>query len=183
LSALLAAGAAAVLAGHAAAASVDKVSKELRSAVLQGIVDCRAMTDADARLKCYDAAAARLDAAEASGQVVVVDREQLRQARKEAFGLTLPSLDALARGSGKLAKAAMGEDADRITASVKQVSRRDDGRWVIVLETGAVWRQVDDESVEHPPHPQSTAEIRKAALGSYFMKLDGQRSIRVMRDR
>ncbi|HEX6865720.1 MAG TPA: hypothetical protein VF122_00670, partial [Caulobacteraceae bacterium] len=73
-----------LMAGSAQAASD-------RPPVLQAVVDCRAIADSSARLACYDAAAARLDEAEAKGDVVVLDREQRQQARREAFGFTMPS--------------------------------------------------------------------------------------------
>jgi hypothetical protein len=164
-----------------AASAAEKVSAQKRAQVLQAVVDCRPMTDANARLACYDAAAARLDEAEASGQVVVVDKEQARQVRREVFGLQLPSLDIFshaAKGPG-----AAVEDVDRVTEVVKTASRQADGRWVIELESGAVWRQIDASELANDARAGSKAEIRKAALGSFFMKIDGQPAIRVHRDR
>lgn len=164
-----------------AASAAGKISAQKRAQVLQAVVDCRPMTDANARLACYDAAAARLDEAEASGQVVVVDKEQARQVRREVFGLQLPSLDIFSRvtkGPG-----AAVEDVDRVTETVKSASRQADGRWVVELESGAVWRQIDASELANDPHPGSRAEIRQAALGSFFMKIDGQPGIRAHRDR
>ena len=169
-----------VLAGSAAAADHGAAAK--RAQVLQAIVDCRAMTDSTARLACFDAAAAKLDEAESSGQVVVVDKEQARQVRREVFGLQLPSLDIFNRAAGKAAATA-GEDVDRLTGTVASFGTNGDGRWVITLETGAVWRQVDDSRLYQPPRVGSKAEIRRASLGSYFLKIDGQPPIRVHRDR
>ncbi len=176
-------GAAAIAIAPAASAS-DKPSAKQRAAVLQAVVDCRPLTDPAARLKCYDDAAARLDQAEATGQVVVVDREQARQVRKEVFGLQLPSLDIFSHKSGGgVAEIAKGEDVDSITSTIKQVSQATDGKWIMVLDTGAVWRQIDTIVLERDPRPGSKAEVRRASLGSYFMKVDGQHSIRVHRDR
>lgn len=171
----------AIQASHAAAAG--KISAQKRAAVLQAIVDCRAMTDSTARLACFDAAAAKLDEAEATGQVVVVDKEQARQVRREVFGLQLPSLDIFSKTAKGPAAAGAAEDLDRITETVKLASRGLDGRWTIELESGAVWRQIVDADLAFDPHAGSKAEIRKGALGSFFMKLDGQPAIRVHRDR
>jgi hypothetical protein len=164
------------------APSADKPSKAKRAAALQAVVDCRPITDSGARLACYDAAAAKLDEAEAKGQVVVVDREQARQVRKEVFGLQLPSLDIFNLGGGGKG-VAQGEDVDRITATVKQAWRSGDGKWVVELDTGAVWRQLEDGDLARDPHPGSKAEIRKASLGSFFLKLDGQPAFKAHRDR
>ena len=176
---ILLAGAVA-FAGPALAAG--KPSKAQRAAVLQAIVDCRAMTDTTARLSCYDAAAAKLDEAEAAGQVVVVDREQARQVRKEVFGLQLPSLDIFNLGGGKGA-AAKGEDVDRLLATVKQATRQADGKWVLELDTGAVWRQIEDGYYGKDPRPGSKVEIKKGSLGSFMLKVDGQQAFKAHRDR
>ena len=162
------------------ASAADKVSAQKRAQVLQAIVDCRPMTDTNARLACYDAAAAKLDEAEASGQVVVVDKEQARQVRREVFGLQLPSLDIFSHATNGRAPV---EDVEKVSETVKSASRQVDGKWVVEMEGGAVWRQIDTNELAFAPHPGSKAEIRKAALGSFFMKLDGQPGIRVHRDR
>ena len=164
--------------------AADKPSSAKRAAVLQAIVDCRAMTDTSARLACYDAAAAKLDEAESSGQVMVVDREQAKQVRKEVFGLQLPSLDIFNLGGGKGAeRVAKGDEVDRLLATVRQASRAGDGRWTIELDTGAVWRQLEPVDLANDPRSGSKVEIKKGALGSFLMKIDGQPGFKAHRDR
>ena len=156
-----------------------------RAPELQAIVDCRAISDRDARLSCYDAAADKLDRAEASGQVVVVNREQVRSVRKDIFGLQLPSLDIFSAVTRKAPGGAGGasEDVDRLEGVVKTAWRGEGGHWMFELETGAVWRQIDDFQFANDPHAGSKVEIRKGALGSFIMKVDRQPSIKVHRDR
>jgi hypothetical protein len=169
--AFMAAGLVLAAAGGAQAASTDAG----RAAVLQAVVNCRAVSDTAARLACYDAAAARLDEAEAKGEVVVMDREQTRQARREAFGFTLPSLAIFERGDS--------EKMDRVTFKVARATEANDGTWTIELDAGAVWRQTDTERLSRRPKPGSTVEVRSASMGSYFMNVDGQRAIRVRREK
>ena len=69
-----------------------------RTAVSQAISDCRKLADRDARLDCYDKAANAFDEAQAQGQVVVVDRAQVREVKRQAFGFNMPSLNLFARG-------------------------------------------------------------------------------------
>lgn len=153
-----------------------------RAPELQAILDCRALTDRDARLNCFDAAAAKFDQAEATGQVVVVNREQVRTVRKDVFGLQLPSLDIFSSITRK-APGGAGEDLDRITAVVKTAWRGSDGTWNIELDNGAVWRQLDAFDLAKSPHPGSKVEIRRGSLGSFFMKVDGQPAFKAHRDR
>ena len=49
------------------------------------------------------------------------------------------------------------------------------------LEDGGVWAQTDNELIGHDPHRGSKVEIKKAAMGSFFMKIDGQRALRARR--
>ncbi len=151
-----------------------------RAAVLQAVVDCRKVQDAAQRVACYDAAVDKLDRAEAAGDVVVVDRAQAREVRRETFGLKLPSLDLFGHAAGDKADAA---DEDRITETVASVSKLPFGRWRLELKSGAVWSQVDDRTLFRAPHPGSTVEIRKGAFDGFFMKVDGQSAIKVSRDR
>ncbi|HEY9219426.1 MAG TPA: hypothetical protein VIO94_15365, partial [Phenylobacterium sp.] len=116
----------------------------------------------------------RLVEAEKTGDVVVVSRAQATAARRQAFGFSLPSLSIFDRG-------ARPEDVDRISTVAKSAYQNAAGKWVVVLEDGAVWEQIDSERVPRKPRSGSKVEIRKAALGSFFMNLDGQRAVRARR--
>jgi hypothetical protein len=146
-----------------------------RAAQLQGVIDCRKVAGPTERLACYDAATATLDAAEKAGEVVVVDRAQVREARRAAFGFNFQMPAFMTRD-------APPEELDRITATVDSARMDASGKWVIKLTDGAVWRQIDTKRIFKDPHHGSTVEIRTAALGSYFMKVDGQMQMRVRRD-
>ena len=170
----LAAGVAALAlagSGFAAAPAAPKV----RAAQLQAIVDCRQQAEPAARLACYDAATAALDAAEKAGDVVVVDRAQVQEARKAAFGFNFQMPTFMTGGEKP-------ERMDRITATVESARRDATGKWIIILTDGAVWRQTETKTMFRDPHKGSTVEIRTAAMGSFFMKVDGQSQIRVHRD-
>lgn len=168
---------AAALALGAAGVSQAAPNDAPRAAVLQAVVNCRTVADTAARLACYDAAAAQLDEAEAKGDLVILDRNQTQQARREAFGFSIPSFDLFSRD-------AQAEKLDR--ASFKVVRAWQSGpneQWVVELDSGATWRQIDTARLNRKPKAGSTVEIRSAALGSYFMNVDGQTAIRVKRDR
>jgi hypothetical protein len=65
------------------------------SPVIQRLKDCKAKPDDRERLACYDAVVPDLTSASQRGAVMVVDREQVRAARRQAFGFDLS-----ARGGG-----------------------------------------------------------------------------------
>ncbi|THD81732.1 MAG: hypothetical protein E7812_02635 [Phenylobacterium sp.] len=145
-----------------------------RAAAFQSVLDCRSVTDNTQRLACYDAAASRMGEAEAKGDIVVIDKAQAREAHREAFGLSLPSLDFISRAlnSGEM---------DQLQGVVKSARADAYGHWTVVLEDGAVWRQIAGE-LNRDPHAGSKVVINKAALGSFKMSVDGQANIKVHRD-
>jgi hypothetical protein len=171
---LAAAGLALMFAATAAHAA-PSVKAPSRAAVLQGLLDCRGKTDSAERLACYDAAASAMDQAEAKGDIVVVDREQARAVRKQAFGFTLPSLTMFERGEKP-------EEIDHVTAVIASARAAPDGKWVLRLEDGAVWRQIDGDPPHRDPKAGMKAEIKSASMGSYLISVDGQRSFRAHRD-
>ncbi|MEO8811684.1 MAG: hypothetical protein ABI376_02075 [Caulobacteraceae bacterium] len=168
------AAALALLAGGPALAA--KPAPPGAAPAVKAVLDCRAIVDGPARLACFDTAVAAMDTAQTTGDLVTLDKAQRRAARRQAFGLPLPSLAFLDRGERP-------EEADRIVARVAAARADPYGKWTITLDDGAVWRQIDDNLLPDGPHPGSTAVISRAALGSFFMKIDRQQAIRVHRDR
>jgi hypothetical protein len=149
-------------------------SKSQRAAIVQKLLDCKKIADSSERLACYDQSAAAFDQAEAKGDVVVIDREQAREVRKQAFGFTLPSISIFQKGEAK-------EDVDNYDGVVALARRDGGGHWVIKLEDGAVWAQVGVEELFKTPKPGMKVKIRKAALGSYMMVVENQGGFKARR--
>ena len=145
-----------------------------RSSVLKALADCRATTSDSARLACYDAAAARIEAAEKAGDVVVVDREQARAARRQAFGFNLPSLNMFKGGRDE-------EDLDNVPLTLERASR-EANRWVLRTTDGQVWRFTETKDLPRPPPKGSKMVVKRGAMGGYLMSIDGQTGIRVRRE-
>lgn len=159
-----------VLAGSGAGAA-DRAD---RAAVVQKLTDCRRIADNTQRLACYDTAAAAFDQAEAKGDVVVVDREQARQVRRQAFGFQLPSISIFERGEAT-------EDLDNADGVVASARQDSSGRWVVRLEDGAVWTSNGPEQLFKTPKPGMKVRIRKASLGSFLMMIDNQGGFKARR--
>ncbi len=168
----------AALAFGAGEASAQPKGRD-RAAIVQKLIDCRTLSDNAARLACYDTTAAALDVAEAKGEIVVVEKEQMKAVRKQAFGFSLPSLSLFDRGE----KGEAAEPLDRITATLSGAYRNSAGKWVLELEDGAVWVQTDTEPLPRGAKKGSAIEIRKASMGSFFVNVDKQRAIRATRSK
>lgn len=153
---------------------------------LEALLDCRALKGDAERLACFDRASAALAQAEAGGAVVVMDRAKVEAVRRQAFGFSIPSIaDLMPRvrtGAGSAAAAEPEPSLRQIEASVASARLGRDGKWVLTLDNGAVWRQTDTESLLREPRPGSRVVIKAAALGSYLMSVDGQRSFRARRE-
>lgn len=150
---------------------------DTRPEIVDRLVACRAIADAGQRLACFDQGVAALDAAERAGDLVVVDREQVRETRRQLFGFSLPAMPVFeARGESV-------EAVDSVTTTLTSARRLPDGKMVFSLEDGSVWRQIDFDRYNGSTRAGSAVEIRRATLGSYMLSVGGARSVRVSRDR
>lgn len=146
---------------------------------LAKVFACADIADGAKRLACYDTAVAGLKTDEAKGDVAVVSREQLRQAEEKSFGLPNASVSgSVAAAAGKPVKP---EDTpDRIKVGLKSVSSASDGKLFFTLENGQVWKQTDGDRVDMG-NPPWTVEIKKSALGSFMLAVNGKHAVRVKR--
>ena len=116
----------------------------------------------------------------------MVDREQVKDAKRKLFGFSLPSIS-LFNHDGKddkdkdIRKAARAEEVEEITAKISKVGHNADGGWVITLEDGARWEQTDAMIFGRNPKPGATATIKRGALGSFKMSIDGSPSCKARR--
>jgi hypothetical protein len=145
-----------------------------RAKELQTLIDCKKIADPTQRLACYDQAAGALDQAEAKGDIVVVNREQARKVRRQAFGFTLPSMSLFSRGEKP-------EEIATAEGKIASARRLPTGRWEVKLDDGATWVQIDATEIPLDPRAGQAVKVRKAALGSYMMTVGNQREVKVHR--
>ena len=140
---------------------------------------CIGMTDGQARLACYDAAVGELKQAQAEGEVAVVSRAQVQQAEKDAFGLGLAAqADAMASVA---TSAARSPELEVVQITIVSVLRRPDGTSRFTLDNGQVWEQTDTVSLGTLSKMPIQGEIRRGALGSFFLKPSNRAAVRAKR--
>lgn len=169
-----------LLLGAPAVAAVGRDDPPPRPATFEALVRCRAITDSAARLACFDAAAAALQTAQERREVVVVDRQQVREGRRRLFGLALPRIPIFGGGDED------DNDADQVRTVegvVAGASQDGLGHWVVTLQDEAVWVQVDNNTLAFRPRPGQRVVINRGALGSFMMRVNNQPGIRVRRSR
>ncbi|WP_017666830.1 hypothetical protein [Sandarakinorhabdus sp. AAP62] len=176
----IAATAALLIAAPALAA--DK-PKNAPPAVVQKLLDCRALTDSAARLACLDAGVAALAAAVEKRDVVVADREEVKKARRGLFGIALPNLNLFGGGKDDGDKESSDETGalKEIEAVVKSARPGANGNWRFVLDDDSVWVQTDGRIFPRDPRAGMKIRIRRAAAGTFLANVDGQIAVRVRR--
>jgi len=163
----------AVVAIAPAAGKEKKSEKRDAPAAFKELVACRQIADSAARLACYDRQVASLEQAQSAGEVVVADRQQVEQAQKGLFGYSIPKSNLLGNeGGGEI------NQIEAVLASARQFEY---GRWRLVMEDGAVWDQVDTETLAVNPRPGAKIVIKRASFGSYTARIGGQPPIKVRR--
>ena len=168
-------GCAVSLGAMLAAAPAGGAEPAHRAPAFATVVDCRKLSEPSARLACFDKTVADMDEAEAQGQLLVIDRAQAREVRRQAFGLSLPAFAIFNRGRKE-------EGVDKVTLEISGVAPTSSGRWKFATREGPVWEQIDDDPARNP-HPGSKLEIERGMLGSFFCSVDGQRGVRCARNR
>ncbi len=73
---------------------------------------------------------------------------------------------------------------ERITMVIDRIETYTYNKHRFYMENGQVWRQLDTSRVRLPRNQINEAEIRRAAMGSYLLRINGRgQAIRVIRDR
>jgi hypothetical protein len=162
-------------------AAVAARDEKSAGAALAPLLECRKLTDATARLGCFDTQAAVLDSATSKHEVVVIDAAEARRVKRSLFGFNVPDLNLLG-GKREGAGAEQREEETELRATIAQASQRSNGRWFFVLDDGATWVQVDSIQFRADPKPGDAIRIRKAAMGSYLANVNKQLAVRVQRE-
>ena len=157
-----------------------KDQAEPRPEIFRKLIDCRAIADSAARLACFDTNVAKLDEAESRSEVVIVDKAQVKKAKRSLFGLTLPNLGIFGGGQDENSEAAKQED-ETIETTVKSAYVNSAGKVTVIIDDGSKWVQIDTREVR-TPKPGQPIRIRRAALGSFLANLNGQIAIRMRRE-
>ena len=139
--------------------------------MFQEMVACETVESADDRLACFDRTIKRLAMAVSMRDIVVAERETIKDAERGLFGLSLPRMKLFGGGNDDQIK--------EIESTISSFRRDENGALIFTVADGARWRQIDSQ-------PQfvkagDKVKIRKAALGSFFAKIAGRSGFKVSR--
>ncbi|MDZ3830514.1 MAG: hypothetical protein U0S50_01690 [Sphingopyxis sp.] len=160
------------------AAFVPATAKDKEKAVtpsqIRELYVCRDIADSAQRLECFDRKVEALAVAEANREISFTDKATAKKTRRGLFGFVLPNIDGLIGDT---------EDIESIETTIKSASMGANGRYRFSFADGSVWYQIDDIQLFRDPSGGKKIVIRKAALGSFLGKIEGERAIRMRRER
>ena len=108
-----------------------------------------------------------------SKDLVLIDKEKVKATERSLFGFSVPDFGGLFGGGDN--------DVTQVEASVASVSTNRDGGWTIRLDDGSTWTQIDSTIVPLTPKHGEKVVIKRAAMGSFFMKVGKQPGFRAKR--
>ncbi len=168
--------------------------------LLEAMGRCSAIADDHARLACYDAVAPRVkDALAVPPSSLPANRPPTAEEQRSWFGFDLGSLFGAAPaqqstpqqfGSDKLPETHAKEEVaaatvDSITAKVTDVAFTPFGKFIVFLDNGQVWRQIEgdaDHAIFRKPAKSNTVTIGRGFIGSYNLTInDSARLFKVTR--
>ncbi|MGH1422437.1 MAG: hypothetical protein ACRBEQ_11525 [Hyphomonas sp.] len=136
------------------------------------IFACTTLADDAERLACFDQNVSKFKAAEDAGDVQTFTKEDVARERKRNFGFAVPSFN--------FGKDVNEDDGlEKLVVNVVSIDQDPYKKVTITLENGQIWKQTDSRRIS--TRNVETAEIRKAALGSFKIKLDGGSAFKAKR--
>ncbi|WP_034922204.1 hypothetical protein [Erythrobacter sp. SD-21] len=141
---------------------------------LKALRDCRLVEQDSARLACFDDAVQTVIEKQDSGEIRVVDKEDIRETRRGLFGFSMPKLGIFG---------ASDDEADEVLQStITGLRRLRSDHWEIEIAAGSVW-QATNTPRRFKPETGASVELEQAAMGSYWLRVDGEMGVKARRIR
>ena len=123
--------------------------------------------------KVFDKASGDLVVATDKGDVSVVDRSELKQARRSLFGFNMPRLPFFAGDKSA------DDVADKLVSKVTAVKELGNNRYAVrIADGGALWETLEAYGAFHMPKVGESVEINRGPLGSYILRFGRQRGVK-----
>ena len=138
------------------------------------LLNCRSITDSAERLACYDKAAATIGDAVAKRDLVVFDRESVKQTKRGLFGFSIPNLGIFGDDDAEV-------EIKQIEGTIASYGHNADGGYIFRLADGSRWSQMDGKPIAIPPQNGDKVVVKKGTLGAYFLSFARQPGVKVKR--
>jgi hypothetical protein len=141
---------------------------------VNALLACRAITNSDERLACYDKNAAIIGDAVAKRDLVVFDRESVKKTKRGLFGFSIPNLGIFGDEDDAV-------EIQQIDGVIASTAMNADGGYIFRLTDGSRWSQMDSKPMALSPENGDKVVVKKGALGSYFLSVSKQPGVKVKR--
>lgn len=138
------------------------------------LLACRTIADNAQRLACYDKSAAVIGEAVAKRDIVVFDRESVKETKRGLFGFSIPNLGIFGDEDNQ-------DEIKQIEGTIVSTAFNADGGYIFRLADGSRWSQLDSKPFAIPPQSGDKVLVKKGTLGSYFLSIPGQPGVKVER--
>lgn len=156
------------------AAPANAQDAEDRGNQLQALRDCRTIEQNEARLTCFDAAVDSVIARQDSGELQVLDKEDVAETRRGLFGFSLPKIGIFSSDDD--------EENSILQSRITGLRRLRSDHWEIEISEGSVWRATNTPR-QFRPEVGDEVELEKAAMTSYWLRVNGALGVKASRIR
>lgn len=138
-------------------------TKSDNSTYISDLKTCQTIADDAARLSCYDAAVGTVVTASEEGAVRIISEEEVVKTRRGLFGLGIDLFGSTGEEG----------DLDLFESIITNVSVSGNTVYITIEDGAAVWQIKNARSRTKRAEPGDPVIFKKAALGSYFVRIDG----------
>lgn len=139
---------------------------------LESLFNCQTISDVVTQNSCFLSETSRLKSSLLNGDLIIVDQALAEQRSIQNFGRHRDS---------NLTSNLDIEAPDQISSSLASSGPVADGKYRFNLEDGTSWLQIDSEIIRLKPRNGTEVTVKRASMGSYFLRLGNGRDIRVRR--
>ncbi|MEO9463647.1 MAG: hypothetical protein ABJ242_13035 [Marinomonas sp.] len=139
---------------------------------------CQTLSEDSARLACFDKAVGSMVTANAAGEVQVVDKEDVEKTRRSLFGFALPKI-ALFGGDDDSKEGK--KKRNLLETTITSVSYRSRKIIFFTTDEGATWRISNAPPRLRTVKAGQTVVLKRASMGSFFIRIDGQLGVKGVR--
>lgn len=142
--------------------------------ILGKLYACSDIADPNARLACFDKGIESLKQGEKSKEIVILDKTEVKAAKKAAFGFAMPKIKIFDDDDAKAKNNAL-------EVTVLNIGRQ--GPYPLIRTSeDQEWLVLEEEEIQLFTKPPYKAKIKSASLGSFLLQFEGRnKSYRVRR--
>lgn len=162
----------AILCGLWASCNGGPAQAQTAPRTIDEVVACRAITETDRRLACYDKTTASLAKALGSGDLIALNHKDVVRKQKQTFGLPPSRHEEPSDPLGSL---------KTIEAKIVEVRPAGYDRFRLAIAGNGIWETVEHLSL--PPEPGNGIIISRTNFGGFKAKIGARRPVLVKRVR